>query len=66
MCYGRDTSFQHDHQTCPVHKADAKAYNKAHGSTKRAPANVRETKVEDELSKLRSELAKEIQEIERA
>ena len=64
--YGRNTSLQHDHRTCPVHKANTEAYKKAHGSTKRAPANVRETKVEDELSKLRTELAKEIQEIKRA
>ena len=55
----------------PFHKADTEAYKKAHGSKKRAPAGIREAKVEvdrDELSKLVSqgtELAKEIQEIKR-
>ena len=66
MCYGRNNSFQHDHWTCPVHKADAEAYKKAHGSTKRATAKVRETTVEKELSKMRTKLAKEIQEIKRS
>ena len=72
MCYGRNSTFQHDHWLCPTEKADTEAYKKAHGSKKRAPANVRETKVEvskDELSKLMmvgKELAKEIQEIKRA
>ena len=72
VCYGRNTGFNHDHRTCPVHKADTEAYKKVHGSKKRAPASVREAKVEvtkDELSKLMSvgtELAKEIQEIKRA
>ena len=72
MCYGRNKAFNHDHRTCPVHKADTEAYKKVHGSKKRAPASVREAKVEitkDELSKLVSvgtELAKEIQEIRRA
>ena len=48
------------------------SYKKMHGSKKRAPAGIRETKVEvtkDELSKLMSvgtELAKEIQEIKRS
>ena len=71
VCYGRKRGFNHDHQTCPVHKADTEAYKKAHGSKKRAPAGIREAKVEvdrDELSKLVSqgtELAKEIQEIKR-
>ena len=69
VCYGRNKGFDHDHRTCPVHKADTEAYKKVHGSKKRAPAGVREAKVEvtkDELSKLMSvgtELAKEIQEI---
>ena len=66
MCYGRKRGFNHDHRTCPVHKPDTEAYKKAHGSKKRAPAGIREAKVEvdrDELSKLVSqgtELAKEI------
>ena len=72
VCYGRNKGFDYDHRTCPVHKADAQAFRKVHGSKKRAPASVREAKVEvtkDELSKLMSvgtELAKEIQEIKRA
>ena len=72
VCYGRKRGFNHDHRTCPVHKADTEAYKKAHGSKKRAPAGIREAKVEvdkDELAKLMSsvgtELAKEIQEIKR-
>ena len=70
VCYGRKKGFNHDHRTCPTHQADTEAYKKAHGSKKRAPAGIREAKVEvdkDELSKLMSvgtELAKEIQEIE--
>ena len=69
--YGRKKGFNHDHRTCPTHKADTEAYKKAHGSRKRAPAGIQEAKVEvdrDELSKLVSqgtELAKEIQEIKR-
>ena len=69
VCYGRNKGFNHDHRTCPIHKADTEAYKKVHGSKKRAPAGIRETKVEvtkEELSKLMSvgtELAKEIQEI---
>ena len=69
VCYGRNKGFSHDHRTCPIHKADTEAYKKVHGLKKRAPAGIRETKVEvskDELSKLMSvgtELAKEIQEI---
>ena len=72
VCYGRNKGFNHDHRTCPIHKADTKAYKKVQGSKKRAPAGIRETKVEvtkDELSKLMSvgtELAKEIQEIKRS
>ena len=72
MCYGRNKGFNGDHQTCPVRKADTEAYKKVHGSKKRAPAGIRETKVEvtkDELFKLMSvgtELAKEIQEIRRS
>ena len=71
VCYGRNKGFNHDHRTCHIHKADTEAYKKVHGSKKRAPAGIRETKVEvdkDELSKLMSvgtELAKEIQEIKR-
>ena len=69
VCYGRKKGFNHDHRTCPTHQADTEAYKKAHGSKKRAPAGIREAKVEvdkDELSKPMSvgtELAKEIQEI---
>ena len=72
VCYGRNKEFNHDHRTCPIHKADTEAYKKVHGLKKRAPAGIRETKVEvtkDELSKLMSvgtELAKEIQEIKRS
>ena len=71
VCYGRNKGFNHDHRTCPIHKGDTEAYKKVHGSKKRAPAGIRETKVEvdkDELSKLMSvgtELAKEIREIKR-
>ena len=71
VCYGRKQGFNHDHRTCPIHQADTEAYKKAHGLKKRAPAGIREAKVEvdkDELSKLMSvgtELAKEIQEIKR-
>ena len=71
VCYGRNKGFNHDHRTCPIHQADTEAYKKVHGSKKRAPAGIQETKVEvdkDELSKLMSvgtELAKEIQEIKR-
>ena len=71
MCYGRKKGFNHDHRICPIHQADTEAYKKAHGSKKRAPAGIREAKVEvdkDELSKLMlqgTELAKEIQEIKR-
>ena len=71
VCYGRNKGFNHDHRTCPIHKADTEAYKKVHESKKRAPAGIWETKVEvtkDELSKLMSvgtELAKEIQEIKR-
>ena len=72
VCYGRNKGFNHDHRTCPIHKADTEAYKKVQGSKKRAPAGIRETKVEvskDELSKLMSvgtELAKVIQEIKRS
>ena len=71
VCYGRKKGFNHDHRTCPTHNADTEAYKKAHGSKKRAPAGIREAKVEvdrDEISKLvlqGTELAKEIQEIKR-
>ena len=72
VCYGRNKGFNHDHRTCPVHKADTEAHKKVHRSKKRTPASVREAEVEvtkDELSKLMSvgtELAKEIQEIKKA
>ena len=72
VCYGRNKGFNHDHQTCHIHKAATEAYQKVHGSKKRAAAGIRETKVEvtkDELFKLMSvgtELAKEIQEIKRS
>ena len=72
VCYGKNKGFNHDHRTCPIHKADTEAYKKVHGFKKRAPAGIRETKVEvsrDELSKLMSvgtELTKEIQEIKRS
>ena len=55
----------------PSTRPNTETYKKAHGSKKRAPAGIREAKVEvdkDELSKLMSvgsELAKEIQEIKR-
>ena len=55
-----------------MQRVDTKAYTKAHGSKKRAPAHVREAKSEmstDELSKLTmvvTELLKDIQEIKRA
>ena len=71
VCYGRGKGFNHDQRTCPTHQADTEAYKKAHGSKKRAPAGIREAKVEvdkDELPKLMSvgtELAKEIQKIKR-
>ena len=72
VCYGRNKGFNHDHRTCPIHKADTEAYKKVPGSKNRAPAGIWETKVEvtkDEPSKLMSvgtELAKEIQEIKRS
>ena len=71
VCYGTKQGFNHDHRTCPIHQADTEAYKKAHESKKRAPAGIREAKVEvdkDKLSKLMSvgtKLAKEIQEIKR-
>ena len=57
VCYGRNKGFNHDHRTCPIHKADTEAYKRVPGAKKRAPAGIRETKVEvtkDELSKLMS------------
>ena len=72
VCSGRNKGFKDDHRTCPIHKADTEAYKKVHGSKKRAPVGIRETKVEvtkDELSKLMSvgtELTKDIQEIKRS
>ena len=71
VCFGRKQGFNHDHRTCPIHQDDTEAYKKAHESKKRAPAGIREAKVEvdkDQLSKLMSvgtELAKEIREIKR-
>ena len=71
-CYGRKFPFQHDHRTCPTHKADTEAYKKAQGSKKRVSAKISEAKVEvskDELSQLMmvgTELAEEIEEIKRA
>ena len=68
---GVTKGFNHDHRTCPVHKADTEVYKKVHRSKKRAAAGIREIKVEvtkDELSKLMTvgtELAKEIQDIKR-
>ena len=46
VCYGRNKGFHHDHRTCPIQKADTEAYKKVHRSKKRAPAGIRETKVE--------------------
>ena len=72
VCHGRRSSFQHDHRTCRIHKADTEAYKKARGTKKNPWANILEAKVElskDQLSKLimvGTELAKEIQEIKRA
>ena len=72
VCYGRNKGSNHDHRRSPIHKADTEAYKKVHESKKRAPAGIRETKVEvtkDELCKLMlvgTELAKEIQEIQRS
>ena len=72
VCYGRNKGFNHDHRTCLIHKADTEAYKKVHRLKKRAPAGIRDTKLEvtkDELSKLMSagtELAKEIQEIKKS
>ena len=72
MCFGRNKGFNHDHRTCPIHKADTEAYKKVHRSKKRAATGIRETKVEvtkEELSKPMSvgtELAKEIQEIKKS
>ena len=70
--YRRSCPSQHDHRTCPIHKADTEAYKTAHRSKKGTSANVREAKLEvskDELSKLMmvgTELPKEIQESNRA
>ena len=72
VCYGRNKGINHDHWTWPIYKANTEAYKKVHGSKKRAPAGIRETKVlvtKEELSKLMlvgTELAKEIQEIKRS
>ena len=72
VCYGRNKGFNHDHRTCPIHKADTEAYKKVQRSKMCAPVGIPENKVEvtkDELSKLMSvgtESAKEIQEIKRS
>ena len=72
FCYERSSSFEHDHRTCPINKADTEAYKKSHETRKRTSANIREAKVEvckDELPKrmmVGSKLAKEIQVIKRA
>ena len=72
VCYGRNKGFNHDHRTCPIHRANTEAHKKVHGSKRRAPAGIRETKVEvtkEELSKVmsvRTELAKDIQEIKKS
>ena len=65
VCYGRSSPY-------PIHKANKEAYKKAHGTKKRASADIREAEVEvskDELSRLKmvvTELAKDIQEVRRA
>ena len=70
--YGQSSPFQHDHRTCPIHKANTEEDKKAHGTKKRTSANIREAKVQvskDKVSKLMmvgTEFAKEIQEIKRA
>ena len=72
VCHRQNSSFQHDHPTCPTHKAHMEPYKKAHHWKKRAPAHVREAKVEvskDDPSKLMmvgNELAMEIQQVKRA
>ena len=72
VCYGRSSPLQHDHRMCPIHKADTEVYKKTHRTKKRTSANIPEAKGEvskDELSKLmmvRTQLAKDIQEIKRA
>ena len=40
VCYGRNKVFNHDHRTCPIHKADTEVYKKVHGSKKRAPVGI--------------------------
>ena len=71
FCYERSSSFEHDHQTCPINKADTEAYKKSHGTRKRTSANIGEAKVEvskDELPKqmmVGTKLVKEIQVIKR-
>ena len=71
VCYGRKQGFNHDQPTIPYQPGRHGGLQKAHGSKKRAPAGIREGKVEvdkDELPKRMSvgtELAKEIQEIKR-
>ena len=72
-CFHRRSSpFQHDHQTCPIHKVDTEAHKKAHRTKKCTSATIRGSKVKvskDELPKLMmvgTELAKGIQTIRRA
>ena len=31
MCYGRNKGFNHDHQACPIQKANTETYKKVHG-----------------------------------
>ena len=31
VCYGRNKGFNHDHRTCPIHKADTEAYKRCTG-----------------------------------
>ena len=45
VCYGGSKGFNHDHRTCPMHKANTEAYKRVHGSNKCAPVGIRETKV---------------------
>ena len=69
MCYPRNYPYQHDHHTSPTNKADTEAYKRELRSKKRAPAKVRETKVDvsiDELSKLKDELSRKMQDIKRS
>ena len=72
FCYRQTPPFQHDHRACPIHKADTEVYKKAHVTKKRTSAKIWKANLEvskDELSKLlmvRTELAKEMEDIKRA